>query len=235
MFKRFLYYLTRCVDYVYAFLNRLPSNFSGRYLMYHHVVAGQVDPKDLCACSVSQFVSNLNKLSASGYEFVSMDESLEIIKQNQKRKFAVITFDDINEDMFTNAYPVLKKREIPFIVFIAVDYIGKPDFVSEEHLDILAADTLCTIGSHTLSHPMLRYCGTSFKEIQDSKQYLEYRFQREIRHFAYPYGRITAVSRKNIQEVKKAGYISALGTILSDVNRFTSRSLFYLPRYVMKE
>ena len=57
---------------------------------------------------------------------------LSIIRNKDTKKFALITFDDIPESVFTNAYPILKKYNIPFTIFVAIKYIGEKGFISKE-------------------------------------------------------------------------------------------------------
>jgi len=47
------------------------------------------------------------------------------LKNESKRKFAVITFDDGYKDNFTIAYPILKKNNIPFTVYLTTSFPDK--------------------------------------------------------------------------------------------------------------
>lgn len=59
-------------------------------------------------------------------EFISIDEVPERIKKHKRgdRPFAVITFDDGYDDNFTYAYPILKKLQIPFVIYVAVNLVN---------------------------------------------------------------------------------------------------------------
>ena len=82
--------------------------------------------------------------------------------------------------------------------------------MSEEHLKAISADILCTIGSHTLSHPHLSWISSDEqeREVVESKRVLEKLIDKPILHFSYPYGDYTSESIKIVQE---AGYKSAVG------------------------
>jgi len=56
-----------------------------------------------------------------GYEVISMDQLLDFFKgiRKQKRKFIVLTFDDGYNDIYTVAYPLLKKLGVPFTVYVS--------------------------------------------------------------------------------------------------------------------
>lgn len=63
-------------------------------------------------------------------------------------------------------------------------------FLSANQLRQLAAEPLCTIGAHTVTHPHLSQIPSDekMKEIIDSKRRLEEIMQSPVCHFAYPHG-----------------------------------------------
>ena len=53
------------------------------------------------------------------YDIISLDEMVERLNSNKKgRKFLVITFDDGYKDNLLLAYPIFKKLQIPFTIYI---------------------------------------------------------------------------------------------------------------------
>ena len=64
---------------------------------------------------------------SAGYRFASMDElqwQVEKRKRN-RRKFVCFTLDDGFADNFEQAYPVFKKNNCPFTIYITTDYPDK--------------------------------------------------------------------------------------------------------------
>lgn len=59
-------------------------------------------------------------------DFVSIDEvPLRIKTQKRGQKpFGVVTFDDGYDDNFTDAYPILKKLHIPFVIYVSVNLVN---------------------------------------------------------------------------------------------------------------
>ncbi|MEG1916924.1 MAG: polysaccharide deacetylase family protein [Muribaculaceae bacterium] len=170
-----------------------------------------------------------------GFTFVSIDRALSIIDSGSNEKFALITFDDVPYDMFENGYPLLKQMNLPFTVFVTVRSIDKNGFLSSEQLSVLNAEPLCTIGAHTLTHPQLRYAKNAYEEICRSKSELENIIGKKVDYFAYPFGRVSTISRKNIACVKRAGYKCAFSTISSDISDYTSKYRWFLPRVVINK
>ena len=204
----------------------------GHVLMFHHVTDKEVDINPSCLCKVEVFKSILLKYQEEGYEFVSVETALSYVKEDKERRFVVVTFDDIPDNVFTNAYPFLKENNIPFTVFITVNFIGKSDYITDEHLQVLNREPICTIGAHTMNHPLLRQVKNSDWEIKQSKIELEHILKKQIKLFAYPYGRFSAVSNKVKRQVKHAGYELAFCTVCSPLTKFSANDLFFLPRIV---
>jgi len=210
------------------------SIINGVALMYHHVTNEFVDINDSCKCTVAEFINTLLQVKAEGRRFVSVSEMLKLIADKSNEKFAVVTFDDVPDNFYTNAYPFLKQERIPFILFVTTSFIDKPGYLSKEQILDLDKDELCTIGGHTLTHPMLRKVNNSFEELSESKKILESLLGHEVDYMAYPYGRQSSVSTKVMKEVKEAGYKCAFGTIQSPISDTSSKNMFYIPRIVRK-
>lgn len=58
-----------------------------------------------------------------GYIFVNLDEVADIIeKGNTKHRFVCFTFDDGYRDNYEIAYPIFKKYNIPFTIYVTTDF-----------------------------------------------------------------------------------------------------------------
>ena len=230
-----LYYVYRDILLTKYWLWRSKhSNTHGLILMYHHVTNEMVNISESCRHTVSQFRNTLLRLQNEGYTFVSVDEALSIIQKKSSKKFAVVTFDDVPESVYTNAYPILCELNIPFTIFVSKSFIDAQGYLSEQQILELDKNKLCTVGAHTLTHPMLRMSKESDREISESKISLETLLGHKIQYFAYPYGKQAAVSHKTQKEVQLAGYDAAFGTIESCISDYTSKNKYYLPRVIVK-
>ena len=146
-----------------------------------------------------------------GYIFISLDEVLQRLEGNNnrfitsllcgsKKKFVCITFDDGYHDNYTLAYPLLKRNNIPFAIYVTTGFIdnrqpmwwypGEQLGMARVELLTIANDPLCTIGAHTVSHPKLDTLtqAQQYQEIAESKQTLEALLGHEVQHFSFPHG-----------------------------------------------
>ena len=141
-----------------------------------------------------------------------------------------VSFDDGFLSTYRIAYPLLKQKGIPFIVYVATDFIGRPGYMTGEQIHELAQDQdICTIGSHMCSHRKTREMSDREirKEWADSKSILEKITGRPVEHAALPYGSVASCSGKSIRFGFEAGYRTVA----------TTRALPFLggrtiPRYV---
>ena len=231
-FKNIYYAFLDDLNYNYWMLNNRKSQLHGYVLMFHHVTDKKVDINKSCVCSISDFEKIIKVYQDNDYSFVSLDDAVKIIDSKDNKKFVAVTFDDIPDSVYANAYPILKKHRIPFAVFVSPELVGKDLYITRENLLILKKDDLCTIGAHSLSHPALRNSKNSWLEIQESKIELEEKLRLKVNYFAYPYGRHSSVSKKNRKEVKNAGFICAFCSIPSMINDISSNDRMFLPRIV---
>ena len=211
------------------------GNIHGMVLMYHYITEKHIDTLDSCQHTPVEFEATLKRLVSEGYSFVSIDEMLEIIRGKNKKKFVVVTFDDIMDNVYSNAYPILKRYKIPFTVFVATGLIDTGDYITSEHLKELNNDTLCTVGAHSVNHCKLKNAPNSHNEMLESKQQLEVLLGCEINYMAYPYGWHCDVSKKNMKEAQELGYKCSFGTIQSPISNISAKNMFYLPRLVLKK
>ena len=236
MIKKMKHYIDILVFLFHKFYWDIMAHFGrvhGIVLMYHYITDEHVNTLPSCHHSPIIFENTMKRLKSIGYEFVSVEEMLEIVKKKTSKRFVVVTFDDIMDDVYTNAYPILKRLNIPFTLFVASGLIGTKDYVTVEHLKEMVTDTLCTIGSHTVTHCHLSKVGYSMEELIDSKKELSELLGRDVDYLAYPYGWHCDVSRRVMRQAKEAGYKCAFGTIQSPVSETSSKNLFYLPRIVL--
>lgn len=233
-----------------------------------------------------EFLENrIKQYKAANFEFISIDEvylkRLSKFRFWWQLKFVNVTFDDGFEDVYSNAYPILKKYRIPFTIYLSTDFVEKkvliwwlvleriiltndeivlstntiytcPDILSKRtvfkqlcdliyaekdnpvdvfrrlfsnyilYFEEKAADTLtweqiqemcdsglCTIGSHTVTHPVLtkQLGNEARREIEESKRIIEKKMQQEVLHFSYPY----SFWNEQVQDiVLESGYKTAV-------------------------
>lgn len=92
--------------------------------------------------------------------------------------------------------------------------LNKDLCMSWDELATLAADPLCTIGAHTVSHPRLRKLPDhdARREMLDSAARIEEALGIRPTHFAYPFGDVTAAGPREFSIARKLGFKTAVTT-----------------------
>ena len=146
------HFLRRIVNALYRIpMKVFHKNFS-RIIMFHTVSPSQTEDAPSCYCSLDDFLRILDYMTREGYRFVSMDECLKSLSNKIYTGQCVISFDDAMDDFYYHAYPVLKERKLPFVLYVPSGQLGMPRIMSKEQIAELSRDELCTIGSHTRNH-----------------------------------------------------------------------------------
>ena len=96
----------------------------------------------------------------------------------------------------------------------------------------LAADPLVTIGNATVNYPVLSNLkdATALREMTMGRAVAQAAFQRDVRHFAYPFGDRAAFRRQHVAMADEAGFVSAASAISGIVEAGGRTNLHVLPR-----
>lgn len=236
------FYATLCkiaVNRLAKFVNRTPIGNPDRtrILMFHDVVPDGSPLPDEYACSLGKLVKILDAYRARGFQFVSLDALLAAPFSKAKRGRCVLTFDDGFESLFTLAAPVLFASGVPFTVYVTADWLDRPGYLTKEMLRQLAAHPLCTVGSHTRTHPMTRFLSTHEVtcELLQSRKVLSALIAKPVDHLAFPYGSAYACSMRDVRLAARCGYRSAALTTPTPYHRQWPYSDFRLPRLNMPQ
>jgi len=183
-------------------------------LMYHYVLDTEKAKKDKRIITPNTLEAQLHFLKVNDYNVIPLEEFAQMLKENKgiPRNTVVLTFDDGHLDNYENAYPLLKKYNMPATMFVIVNSLSEPNFVTHEQIKEMSDSGLITIGSHALSGehlPSITEDAELKEEIYDSKRKLEEILGKRVNFFSYPIGGFN----ENIREmVIDAGYEAAVAT-----------------------
>lgn len=227
---------------------RLCWNIQGKdapcVYMFHSVVNTLEQVYSQFAITKDSFEHFIVHLVTQGQKAMDMNILCNAIDNpSQYLNHYCVTFDDIYDTVYTNAYPILKKYNIPFVIFITDELVGKVDpwskmpMITDEHLREMLADPLCILASHGTEHKMFRdYTHTeAVTALVDSKRILAEKYGRNITLFAFPFGRRVEVSNDAIRCVKEAGYTCGFSALDGSLKQRWLSGRFFLPRVLVGE
>ena len=201
-------------------------------LMYHRFGESKYPSTNT---TMEQFISHTNELIKDKYDVIPLDKSVEGIKGNIKLndRSVSITIDDAYSSVYTKAWPILKKLNLPFTLFVSTDVVDKkyPNFMTWDQIRELV-DNGVLIGSQTKSHPHLHRLDS--KKILYEIDYSNKRFIEELgfkpKLFAYPYGEY---DNKTLEIIKGSGFDAGFGQHSGVAH--ISAGIYELPRWPMNE
>ncbi len=99
----------------------------GHILMFHRVCPKTENPRIHYNTQLEvtpQYLENaLAFFKDRRYEFISLDRMYRYFQENKfPKKFVVVTFDDGYLDNLTHAFPILKKHNIPFTIYVSTNF-----------------------------------------------------------------------------------------------------------------
>lgn len=191
-------------------------------LTFHHINPNQ----DGLTVPPEIFEKTLINISKK-YKFISYDEFIDISFFNKKldtNKTILLTIDDGYLDNYIYAYPVLKKLNIPAVIFTITNNIQKssiirkkmpyfkthrelklnPDkelFFNTEELKDMLNSKLITIDSHTTSHLICKSLSkeTLEKDFKSSLKFIKEQVPNRKKYgFCWPKGKFDDLSMKTM-------------------------------------
>ena len=180
------------------------------------------------------------RISMTQFEkFTQWLKNQNIIRLEQwetEKDFYALTIDDVPENFYQNAYPILKKEGIPFTIFVNVSLLDKKGFITKEQLIEMSKCELCTVGSHGISHNefVLLNKEQALQELQNSKHILEQIVNKSVDLFAFPYGSYYACGYSN-KHLAMEEYVYAFSTVSCPITKPLVLKKYFLPRINVDE
>ena len=194
--------------------------------------------------SPSAFAAQLDELDARGYTVVPLSQLVETLagcRNDLPPKAVVITVDDGWACAYTDIYPELARRGLPWTLFIYPKIVGRGSHAVTWAQVKEMARAGVDIESHSMTHPFLTHANNrdvdaaawdSFvtTELLASRRSIESATGAPVRFFCYPFGDHDAAT---VDALCNFGYEAAVTTMRAPVRRDTP--LMRLPRYLIHD
>jgi len=217
------------------------DNFFDKLLYYSS------NSKELKSYSISKskFENQIKWLKAHDAHFLTEKELIKYKERgNFPKKSVWINFDDMDASIYKNAYPILKKHNVPATGFVITNRVGTKNFhnlnlITLDQLNEMKASGFWEFNSHThdlhslKKNKSLMVSASNIKlenDIKKSNSYLKKHFSNQNDSIAYPYGQI---SDENITSLKNAGI--KYGYTLEDKAITPNDNNYYIPRILMND
>ena len=120
--------------------------------MYHRFEENKYPSTNIKIDIFKKQLELIEKNKIEYYDPKKFDTEFEYPKNDKK---ILITVDDAFSSFYENAWPILKKRKIPFILFVSTEPVGKPGYMNWEQIKEVSNHDFAYIGNHSHTHEYL--------------------------------------------------------------------------------
>ena len=181
---------------------------------------------------IANFKNQLNLIKEEKIKFINPYQfNQNLIDQKNLRK-VMITIDDAFSSFYENAWPIIKDRKIPIILFVSTREVGKKGYMTWEQIREISKENFVHIGNHSHTHEYL--IDYSLNQIKEDLLKSISTFKKEIGYnsnfFSYPFGEYS-LEFKNL--VRELGFTHAFGQHSGVID--LTKDKFELPRFPINE
>ena len=165
--------------------NNLYSNISERNiedygiisLMYHRFEENKYPSTNI---KMNDFLKHLEIIQNENINFINPKNFEKELIENKNKRKVLLTIDDGFLSFYKNAWPVLKKRKIPFILFISTKEVGSFNYMSWDQIIEIYKEDFVEIGNHSHTHEYL---------VDENEDTIKFDIQKSINIFEKKLGK----------------------------------------------
>ena len=197
-------------------------------LMYHRFEENKYPSTNI---KIGVFQEHLNIIKENNFSFLNPKNFEKEFNKVSEEKKILLTIDDAFSSFYLNAWPILKKDKIPFILFVSTKAVGNKGYMSWDEIIEISNEDFVFIGNHSHSHEYLvKYNFEKFeKDILKSVKIFEKKLGYNSKFFSYPFGEYSLEQKKYITE--KFDYAFGQHSGVIDLNK----DKYELPRFPINE
>ena len=170
-------------------------------------------------------------IKSSDFEIYNPKDFEKNFDKPKKRKKILITIDDGFESFYSEAWPYLKDKKIPFILFVSTEPVGKNGYMTWDQIREIEETDFAVIGHHSHSHEYL--IDYDIQEFIEDIETANNIFLKEIGYvpsiFSYPFGEYSKDMKDYISKNFNLSFGQHSGVI--DINK----EKYELPRFPINE
>ncbi|OUX53642.1 MAG: polysaccharide deacetylase [Pelagibacteraceae bacterium TMED287] len=197
-------------------------------LMYHRFEENKYPSTNV---KIKDFKDHLNLIINEGFSFVNPDDFESELKNKTKKKL-LLTVDDGFLSFYENAWPILKSKKIPFILFVSTREVGKKGYMTWSQINEVAKEDFAHIGNHSHSHEYL--IDENKNEVMDDLKKSISIFKNKMGYnshfFSYPFGEYSVELKEIVNSLKFKFAFGQHSGVVDD-----TKDLLELPRFPINE
>ena len=198
-------------------------------LMYHRFEENKYPSTNI---KINDFKTHLKIIEENNIKFINPKDFENELKNNKMQRKILLTIDDGFLSFYENAWPILKTKKIPFILFVSTREIGAFNYMTWEQIKEISKEDFVEIGNHSHTHEYLADERSELikEDIAKSISIFKKNLGKNSDFFSYPFGEYSN-DFKNI--IKSFGFKYAFGQHSGVMDE--SKDFYELPRYPINE
>ena len=198
-------------------------------LMYHRFEENKYPSTNI---RIHDFKKHIKILQENNIRFINPKNFENEIKNNKKQRKILLTIDDGFSSFYQNAWPLLKKEKIPFILFVSTREVGAFNYMTWDQIKEISKEDFVEIGNHSHTHEYLvdESRDLILDDIQKSISIFKDQLGKNSDFFSYPFGEYSLEFKKLI---KTLGFKYAFGQHSGVIDE--TKDFYELPRFPINE
>ena len=198
-------------------------------IMYHRFNESKYPSTNI---QLDVFKNQLEIIENENMQFIHPNDFGKKINQDKQERKVLLTIDDGLLSFYQNAWPILRDKKIPFILFVNTREVGAFNYMTWDQILELHKNENVEIGNHSHSH---EYLVEEKKEvikndILKSINIFENKLGKNSDFFSYPFGEYSNEFKKIIKDL---GFKYAFGQHSGVIDE--TKDYLELPRFPINE
>ena len=198
-------------------------------IMYHRFNENKYPSTNI---KIDIFKKHLEIIERENINFINPKNFEVALSKNKSERKVLLTIDDGFLSFYKNAWPILKEKKIPFILFVSTREVGSPGYMNWEQIKSISKEDFVEIGNHSHTHNYLADDNPEEIEndIVESIKIFKKNLGKNSDFFSYPFGEYSLEFKKII---KSLGFKYAFGQHSGVIDE--TKDFYELPRFPINE
>ena len=235
MFIKRIFFILFSFFYILIPLNILADNteniedYGLISLMYHRFDENKYPSTNI---RMNEFIEHINLIEQNEIKFINPKNFENEVINNKNQRKILLTIDDGFSSFYNNAWPVLKSKKIPFILFVSTREVGKSGYMNWSQINELHKYEFVEIGNHSHTHDYLVDFNIEEieKDIKESISLFKKNLNYNSKFFSYPFGEYS-LAFKNL--ILNLGFDYAFGQHSGVIDE--TKDFIEMPRFPINE
>ncbi len=197
--------------------------------MYHRFEENKYPSTNI---KMNDFIEHLKILNKNNVHFVHPKNFEDELQNNKNKRKVLLTIDDGFLSFYKNAWPILKEKKVPFILFVSTREVGAFNYMNWDQIREIEKENFVEIGNHSHTHEYLvdEKKDLIIEDVKKSMSIFKKELGKNSDFFSYPFGEYSLEFKEII---KSLGFKYAFGQHSGVMDE--TKDLYELPRFPINE